>query len=174
MNKRIKVLSFSKFEMHILLKKKWGLILFSPIWLAGWTVGGFFAIIRILSNLNLFDAFFLIFWLLAEIFVLYAWLWNVCGKEIIKSVGNRIIIKNDIFGFGFANQYQISKISKLRASGFYGFADKFNFSRWNISGGTITFDYEGKSIRFGLLLDEEEAKEAVRILKKKLNIKAGS
>ncbi len=89
MNKRIKVLFFSKFEMHILLKKKWGLILFSPIWLAGWTVGGFFAIIRILSNLNLFDAFFLIFWLLAEIFVLYAWFWNVWGKEVLCSMTKR-------------------------------------------------------------------------------------
>lgn len=171
MNKRIKVLSFSKFEMHILLKKKWGLILFYPIWLAGWTVGGIFAIISIFSNLNLFDTFFLIFWLLSEIFVLYAWLWNVCGKEVIKSEENKIIIKNDIFGFGFANQYQISKISKLRASGFYGFADKFNLSRWNISGGTITFDHEGKSKRFGLLLSEEEAKEAVKILKNNLKIK---
>ena len=40
----------------------------------------------------------------------------------------------------------------------------FNLVVWNIVGGTIAFDYEGKTIRFGIALEEAEAKEAENIL----------
>jgi CRISPR/Cas system CMR-associated protein Cmr3 (group 5 of RAMP superfamily) len=77
---------------------------------------------------------------------------------------NREVLKNDILGFGFSKKYEIKKISNVRASGYFGTPDMFNLVVWNIVGGTIAFDYEGKTIRFGIALEEAEAKEAENIL----------
>lgn len=164
MSKRIKLISQSNFEMHILLKKKWFIIIFCPIWLAGWTAGGFTAIINIDKNLGLFMIIWLIVWLLAEMMTLYAWLWNAFGKEIIKKRSDIIVIKKDIFGFGFSKQYELNKISNFRASGYFGTHDRFNLLVWNIGGGTIAFDYGGKTKRFGIALEEIEAKEVENVL----------
>ncbi|HOF12965.1 MAG TPA: hypothetical protein PLZ38_08900 [Spirochaetota bacterium] len=164
MKNRIQLISQTNFEMHILLKKKWSIIIFCVIWLAGWTAGGIAVIIDIGTNPTPFMIIWFIVWLLGELFVLYALLWNAFGKEIIKQLNNKIVLKNDILGFGFSKKYEIKKISNVRASGYFGTPDMFNLVVWNIVGGTIAFDYEGKTIRFGIALEEAEAKEAENIL----------
>ena len=58
-------------------------LLLLPIWLVGWTIGGFHAWSSILEELAEGCG---INWVLGELFVFYALLWLIAGKEIIMAI----------------------------------------------------------------------------------------
>ena len=80
--------------IYVASHKKAFLLFFLPIWLIGWTFGGIAVFSSVISGkANETLLFMLIWpciWLLGELFVLYAFLWNAFGFEII-SVQNGIL-----------------------------------------------------------------------------------
>lgn len=94
------------------------------------------------------------------------WLWHVFGREIIKFTlqENIFTIKHDIFGLGRIKTFQNHEISNIRAAGYFGVINSF-LVLWGIIGGTIAFDYKGKTYRFGIQFEEKEAKELVEKIK---------
>ena len=89
------------------------------------------------------------------------------GYELITSDHDIITIKRSIFGHGPLKRFEISKISNLRASGFFAtmISWSYNMAYWGLSGGTVAFDYENKPIRFGINLNEDDSKQLVVIVK---------
>jgi hypothetical protein len=115
-------------------------------WLAVWTIGGVVAI--------------------------YAWLWQVMGKEMVIVHGQTLTTRRDIGGFGFDKEYDLVQLRNLRAEpvGFSPLNVSAAFQLWGIGSGVIAFDYGDRTYRLGAGLDEAEAKQAVTAIKKRYRI----
>lgn len=112
----------------------------------------------------LFMVLWLVGWAFGELFVPYAWLWNAFGKEVVTVRVGTLVLKRDILGFGRSRVFPVSEISHLRASGLFGsfllgWAGGLNY--WGLSGGVIVFESGGKTHRFGIHLEEDEARQVV-------------
>ncbi len=111
--------------------------LFFILWLIGWTVGGGFA--------------------------LYAFFWQLTGKEKIEVSNDSVKIRRAIYRFGKISEYLTSHIKGMRVSpvtignNWLGWSGAASF--WGISGGHLVFDYGSKTIRFGGGVDEAEARQ---------------
>jgi len=169
------------FEVRIATRKQWFLLLFLPVWLAGWTVGGIAAITQLLSKGTdpggrVFLLVWLVGWAFGEVFCCYLWLWNAFGKEIVRVGSGLLTMKRDVFGLGRARSFQTMEISDLRAAGFFGNMRSVSsgMAQWEITGGTIAFDCNGKTNRFGIQLEEKEAREVVERLRPHLPEHASS
>ena len=175
MNKIGKRISVSASEIRIASPKNIFILIFMPVWLIGWTIGGAAAIWQIVSG-QAKDAWFLLIWLCGwlagESFVLYAFLWGAFGYELLTGEHGVLNIKRSIFGYGTSKIYEITKISNLRAAGFFATAMSWSFSMayWGLSGGTVAFDYDGKARRFGINLNEDDANQLVTIMKSRFNL----
>jgi len=111
---------------------------FLIIWLAGWTVGGAFAI--------------------------YAWLWQVSGVERIIISGDSLKIEKKIPVWGRVKNYRVSSISSLRIAS--PAASKWpKSSGMEFRGGLLAFDYGAKTVNFGMGIDEAEAKMILKEIK---------
>ena len=169
---RIKILGS---EIRISSPKNIFMLIFLPIWLTGWTIGGAFAIKQVISG-GSEEVWFLLIWLcgwiVGETFALYAFLWGIFGFEVIAAELGSLRIKRSILGYGRSRNYEISRLSNLRASGFFGpmMSWSSGMAEWGLSGGTIAFDYEGKTKRFGIHLNENDATQLVSTLKNRFNL----
>jgi len=159
------------FEIRIAMRRHWFMLLFLPLWLAGWTVGGVAAFKAIFSEGFSADKWFLVVWLVGwifgEFFAAYVWLWHAFGKEIVRVGSGILAIKRDILGLGPVRSFQTMEISDLRAAGYFGNTRSWSsgMAQWGISGGTVAFDYRAKTRRFGIQLEEREAREVVERLR---------
>lgn len=104
--------------------------------------------------------------------MLLAFLWGAFGYEIISIYQGKLKIKRSIFGYGPGKEFDVSRISNLRASGFFGpmTSWKFGMAFWGLWGGTVAFEYNGKTRRFGISLSEDDANKLVSSLKERLSI----
>lgn len=156
--------------------KNFFILVFVPMWIIMWTIGGVSAVMQFMASGNKEEALFLLvwlgFWVAAELFALYVFLWAAFGYEMIAVEFGNLKIKRSIFGFGSEKSYQISKIANLRAAGFYmePMSLEFSMAYWGLTGGTIAFDYEGKTVRLGIGLEEGDANQLVGELKGRLNL----
>src|SRR5437588_8837092 len=105
-------------ELHIRAKKDWSTLLFFPVWLAGWTVGGIM-VMRVLmhpgpSTPRAFFALWLLLWAVAEVWVAYQWAWTAFGKEIVKIGQGMLIIRRDILGYGKTRSVPVGSVTRLR------------------------------------------------------------
>jgi hypothetical protein len=116
-----KRVNISGSEIRISSPKNVFMLIFLPIWLTGWTIGGIIAI-GVLVTGGVKEAWFLLFWLcgwaVGESFALYALLWGAFGHEVITVKNGIISIKRSVLGYGPSKHYYIDKLSNLRASGF--------------------------------------------------------
>lgn len=119
-----------------------GEISFYFFWLCGWTVGGCWAI-----------------------FIL---LWNLAGRERITVAQGMLKIEKNILGFGQSREFSLSSTRDFRvvADGNSNsfFANRNAMSFWGYVNGPIVFDYGMKTIKFGLGIDEAEAKYILEVL----------
>jgi hypothetical protein len=147
--------------VHIRALRNWGILLFIPLWLSGWTYGGIVAISSLISHPESFLAFWLVGWLFGEVFAALAWLWAAFGKEVVLIQQGTLTISKRIGGVQLARRYPLHEVRNIRASGWYGSPTSFSESLrpWGLSGGTVAFDHQGKPVRFGIGLSEEEARE---------------
>lgn len=94
-------------------------------------------------------------------FMLYAWLWNHIGKEHIILTRGTLIIKKDIYGYGRKRVYDLNRMRNVCVSRDGGeHPPRF----W---GGSILFDYDTDTFRFGLSIDEGEAQFIVNEMHKR-------
>ena len=158
-------------ELHILAKKDWGSLIFTPVWLSFWTFGGIMAMKWLIHPGPLTPRAFLVlwltFWLLGEGWAIYWWLWSAFGKEIVTIKEGVLGIQRDILGYGRARSFPIGSVRNLRASGFFpsnSYWDNY-LVQLKLAGGTVGFDVQGQVRKFGIQLTELEALEVVRELK---------
>lgn len=118
----------------------WGIGAFLFAWLGGWTVGGAFAI--------------------------YSWLWNIGGREIVEIDDLVLRIEKRIPGLCRAREYRVSDVACLRHAPQPGnpWAMGPNLQQWGSSAGAFAFDYGASTVRFGIGVDEAEAKQVMVVI----------
>ena len=74
---------------------------------------------------------------------------------------------------GVRKEFGLSYLRNMRTNAYGGY-NPFDFSSagrfWGFSGGTIAFDYGAKTYRFGIGLDESEARHIVAKVKEQFKI----
>lgn len=157
-------------ELHILAKRDWSSLLFTPVWLGFWTFGGIMVMKWLIypgpSTPRAFLSLWLTFWLVAEVWAIYWWLWTAFGKEIVTIREGIFGIKRDILGYGRTRTFPIGSVRNLRASGFFPSNSYWEnyLVQLKLAGGTVGFDAQGQIRNFGIQLTEPEAQEVVREL----------
>jgi len=165
--------TISSLQITIPAKKNYFIIVFLGFWLCGWAFGEAAALVKVLSLESYAPELFIVFWLcgwtVGGLFAIYAWLWNVSGKEIIKLTGSELQHIRQVVGIKRSQEYDISSIFKLRVlhqnTSMFGSRNGLEF--WGISGGTIAFDYGRSTHKFGAQLDEAEADYILDVIKQK-------
>jgi hypothetical protein len=154
--------------------KNWFLILFLGFWLIGWLCGEvtvIFILIRghlahganLKGSLPVAASLFMLVWLsgwtLGGGFALLTWLWNFAGVELIVLGPSTLATKREVLGIGPPKEYDLQSIGNLRVSvGMSNFNNPMSQFQ-TMGGGTIAFDYAAKTFRFGIGLDEAEARQ---------------
>jgi hypothetical protein len=118
------------------------------------------AVRAFLKEPQLFLAVWLVGWLAGEVFAVVAWSWLAFGEEIVAVREGVLAIEKRIGPLALARSYPVHEAGNLRAVGWFGSRMSFSDSMrpWGLSGGTVAFDHRGKTVRFGIGLDEKEAR----------------
>ena len=150
---------------------------FLAFWLCGWAVAEVMVAKQFLNGDappegELFMLAWFAVWTVGGVFAIYAWLWQVMGKEILTARGQVFAIRRDIGGFGFDKKYDLVRMRDLRVGqvGFSPVDFSSSLQLWGVGGGVIAFDHGEKTYRFGAGLDEAEAKQVVTAIKQRFRI----
>lgn len=163
--------------IRIPAKKNWFMILFLAAWLGGWFMGETSAFSELFSNknvgVNAFMLFWLIGWSIGGLFALTVIVWSLLGQETI-------VIQSGIFNLSkgllniqlFKKSYDSNSIKNLELIPEQTLSESFFEQKkkigdfWGITGGRLKFDYGMKTIKFGLGLDDAEARYLIDQIKK--------
>ncbi len=157
------------FRVEIESNKQIWILIFVPAFLVMWTLAGISVAFSLLSgNGSPGLLLWLLMWTVAEAIISYAVAWAMFGKEIVELGDGVLTIKRVTLGLGPTRRYEADKVQDLRPSGYFGgfgaFSWSWNLAYWGLTGGTVAFDYRGKTERFGIQLEEREARELVRVI----------
>jgi len=166
-------------ELHIVMpcRRSWLVICLLGFWICGWAVAEVMVAIQVLNG----DAppegeFFMLAWFgvwtVSGVLAIYAWLWQVFGKEIVIMRGQTFKIRHGIGRFGFEKECDLLQMRNLHVgpAGFNPLEFSSILQLWGIGGGVIAFDHGTKTYRFGAGLDEAEAKQTVAAISKRHRI----
>lgn len=153
-------------EIVVRAPRNWLLLAFLPVWLAGWTFGGVAAILSFVRAPQLFIGVWLVGWVFGEALGLLAWLWGAFGEEVVAIDSGALRLVKRIGRFRRERRYALQEVSNMRALGWFGSPTSFSESLrpWGLTGGTVAFDYRAKPVRFGISLDEQDARDVAREL----------
>jgi len=144
-------------------------------WLILWTLSGVIVIMQYatISDPNTKAAIiaWMGFWAYFEYVITKAFLWRKSGKEIIKLRDNKFFYKRDIARKGNIKVYEYDFIKNLRIieTKESSFMENLNHSYWVIAGEKLAFDYYGKEIKFGIQLQDCDAKMLLKCIQNKRN-----
>lgn len=161
--------------------RSWFVICFLGFWICGWAVAEFMVSSQFLRGdappeRELFMLAWFGVWTVGGLLAIYAWLWQVMGKEIVTVHGQIFRTRRDIGGFGFDKEYALVEMRDLRTTPirFNPLDLSSSLQLWGVGGGIIAFDYGVRTYRFGAGLDEAEAKEVVTAIKQRYRIPEGT
>jgi len=166
-----------EFRISIPTRKNWFIIIFFCAWIGGWFMGETSALNTFSPSKNNAIDGFLIFWLigwtLGGLFAITILLWTLFGKEKIVIGNSLLIIEKGLLNFGIIKkQYELNLVKNLElnpmpsVSGFFGQSRNIG-DYTGFSGGKLRFDYGMKTIKFGVNIDEAEARFILDEIKKK-------
>ncbi len=160
-------------------RKNWFLIPFLGVWLAGWAFGEIMVGGIILGGLLgkgfdgppvLFLFVWFIGWTIGGAFAIYAFFWQLIGREEIEVTSYSIVISQVVMMFRRSKEYTSEHIKDLRISPM-GLNEMHKWSRswamYGIGGGVIVFDYGAGTIRLGNGIDEAEGKQIIAEIQQK-------
>ena len=145
-------------------------LLFLPVWLTLWTVGGVTAITQVVQEFNLFICLWLCGWLLGWVFAAGTIAWMLMGAETVRVVGKDLELGTEIGPWKRSKLSQGAQIRDLRA------APANPLTNFQLSGpfmrhmqiGAVQFTYGARTVRLAAGLDEAEGRLIVERLKKAL------
>ncbi len=158
-------------------RRSWFVICFLAFWLCGWAVAEVMVANQFLKGDSppegeLFMLAWFGVWTVGGVVAIYAWLWQLMGKEMLTVRGQTFNIRRDIGGFGFNKEYNLIQMRdlRIRSVGASPLAFSSSFQLWGVGGGVIAFDHGERTYRFGAGLDEAEAKQIVTAIKQRFKI----
>jgi hypothetical protein len=107
-------------------------------------------------------------WAAAWAFTGGVWVWHAFGREVVEANSDNLTISVMVGGWTISRRhFEPSLISNLRAKGWFGnfYSFRQSFVWWGITGGTIAFEYQGRTHRLGIQLEEWEADNVVANLR---------
>jgi hypothetical protein len=146
-------------------KKNWFALLYIPFILAVWTFAGVLLINAVLKGQETGHAIILLwlgFWLMIEAIIIFAFLWNVWGEEIISIRDARFTRKLAVHGVGLKKSFPANEVFNLRTSGLLDGLDKEMNDRfwWPLGMAEETAAVSTKYLmeyKFGIRLEASEA-----------------
>jgi hypothetical protein len=160
--------------------KFWFLTVFLGIWTIVWLASEIFFIgLLLFGNMGpdappvLVLVIWLALWTLGGAFAVYSFAWQVSGKELIQVTRQGIITRRYILGLGATQEYTAEHIRDLRAASSSMnlnhpmMAWSYSYGPWQGHMGTLAFDYGARTFRFGVGIDEAEAKQIVAEIQEK-------
>lgn len=142
------------------------------LWLMAWTVSGIIIITNYFKltqeNAKLMIIVWLAFWAYFEFKIIRVYMWKRFGKEKLWIKNGSLFYQQDINGRGKIKEFDANLISDIELIELTrgDFADYFNQSFWVKGGERIIFSCQSKFIKFGLQLEDDEAKKVIAELKK--------
>lgn len=145
------------------------------LWLILWTIAG----IGILSQFFFdqvegFTTYLIVlmaFWSYFEYKIMLAFRWRKYGLERIVIKEDVVYISREIANRGIPEIYEVNWIKnlKVKEKEESNFITDISKAYWNLGEEKIIFDYKGKVIRFGMELNEHEAKKIVKQFGRKID-----
>lgn len=139
-------------------------------WLLAWSFCGIFIFSQLFMDYSkeekLYFIVFLSFWLFFEYKILKVYRWRKWGKEYLRLSSEKLTIKKSITDYAKAEEYFVENIKnwQIVSKSPSNFFQQIEKSFWMLGDDCIQFDYQGKTIRFGMQLDEKEIKSILRLL----------
>lgn len=173
-----KIENIDSLTITIPSRRNWFLIVFVLLWLSGWLFGGTMATLKVFTGLfikhealfspeNIFMVVWLCGWAAGLAIATYALVWNLSGKEEIHISFQRLKIMKKTLIWAFSKEYKPLQVKSLKALNTNSpsiFGSSYPYGHWTES---IAFDYGAQTIKFGLDLNEAEAKMIVKDIQNK-------
>jgi hypothetical protein len=156
-----------RMKIQIPSKKNWFIIIFLIVWIGGWFMGERSAMSEVLNSENIADNSFILIWLIGWTlgggFAIAVLLWSLLGLETITIDNHIFQIEKGILDFRIlSKKYELSSIKRLKLNEEQTMFNHFNQMKvadfWGLTGGKLRFDYGMKTIKFGIGIDEAEAR----------------
>jgi len=123
----------------------------------------------------LFFIIFVIFWIVFLCLMIYQLLWQIVGKEDIEITAQSIKISRVVPVLHSQKEYLASYIKELRVSSsnlnlnppMMSWTYSYYYPWHHNAIGSLAFDYGAKTFRFGMSIDEAEAKQILAEIQQK-------
>ena len=158
-------------QIRIKARRQIFAMLFLPLWLAGWTVGGMAALWQLTRHFEPFLVIWLLFWATAWVAAASVLVWMFAGSETLRVVGRDLEVAQHAFGWSRRWLYEGSRISNLREAGQPGWPYRYQMQvPFFMQGrtGAIKFDYGPRTVFAAAGLDDAEGRMIIEQLRKRL------
>ena len=106
--------------LRIPYRRSWFVLLFLPVWLTGWTIGGVAAFVELLRTGEPFLAVWLIGWLLGELYASFELGNQLAGSKTVRVVGGDLELSSGFGPFRRTRRYRAAHIQRLRSDSSWG------------------------------------------------------
>lgn len=147
------------------------------IWLMAWSVSGFIVLMNYFKltndNAKMMIIVWLAFWAYFEFKIIRVYMWKRFGKEKLWIKNGTLLYQQDINGRGKIKEFDLNLISDFSLITLTNgsIADTFSQTFWVKGGERIEFTCQGKIIKFGMQLTDEDASKIISALHKFLRNK---
>ncbi len=147
------------------------------LWLLAWSVSGVIVIANYFTlqqeSAKLFIIVWLGFWAYFEFQIVRVYMWKRFGKEKLWIKNGTLFYQQDINGKGKIKEYDVNLVSNFELVELTkgSIADTFSQTFWVKGGERIEFTCQSSKIRFGMQLEDDDAKKIITALKKFLKSK---
>jgi hypothetical protein len=154
------------FEIRVPVERSWWGIGFLPFWLTGWAIGWGVTFYGLITGGGgppvAFAIPWLILWTGAGAMAFSWWIWLVSGREVVVIDGVRLRMRREVRGFARERTYELASVSNVRFSPPVTQEANAGAAFPLIAfSGSIAFDVEGETKRFGMGIEEPESKVIV-------------
>lgn len=142
------------------------------LWLLAWSVSGVIVIANYFTltqeSAKLFIIVWLGFWAYFEFQIVRVYMWKRFGKEKLWIKNGTLFYQQDINGKGKIREYDVNLVSNFELVELTrgSIADTFSQTFWVKGGERIEFTCQSKNVRFGMQLEDDDAKKIITALKK--------
>jgi hypothetical protein len=161
-------------QIRVKARKQIFVLLFLPVWLTLWTMGGVTAVHQLLETGEWFLAFWLCAWAVGWVFAALTICWMIFGFETLRVVGGDLEIAQHMLRWSRRKLYPGGQVRNLQASE-PPLSARFqpSFPLWGMKSGTVRFDYGARTIYAAAGLDAAEGQMIVERLNKRLPASVG-
>lgn len=153
-------------------KKSWLALCYLPIFLTAWTFGGIGVVKESLKGDERdypIVLLWLVFWLVAEFLLIFAFLWNILGEEIVSIRGGVFTHKLAVWGFGSKKIFPADELFNIRPAGFSDdsstYVDNRHWRKLGFADRAVVVDTKYATLYgFGIRLEESEAAALAKAL----------